>query len=124
MPVLLYIDKLKKDGSEMQAEAERQNCEAPFRDLKEKHISELRAKLQSLEQQEKYYSMRELQFHLDTDSVLMYIQGLGRLRLKRTMDQFQVIQTHVTVLINGTIHVILSQLGIKNEFIQTSLCQI
>ena len=86
----MYLDKLKRDCNRMQAEAERKNCEPLLRDLTEKHISDIRNRFSSIEKQEKYYKKKEIRLHLDTDSVLMLIQGLGRIRLKGTLDQFQV----------------------------------
>ena len=108
IPVILYLDRLKKDGNEMHAEAERQNCETLFRDLKDKHVSEIKSRLVGIEKEEKYYNKTEIRFHLDTDIVLMFIQGLGRIRLKSTLDRFQVSLSLKVIYKWNYVHIIVS----------------
>ncbi|KAI6650312.1 Cell surface protein [Oopsacas minuta] len=84
-----YHDKVMADGSKMYTEAEHRNFEKPFHDLKEKQIQEVKAKIDSIKQEEAYYHSRELHFHIDKPSINIYIRSIGRLRLKQALDYYQ-----------------------------------
>ena len=74
----------------MFTDVEHENYDEEFRSINENHKKNLKRKLDSIEQQEAYYKARELQFHLDMNSTRSFIQGLGRIRMKQTMDYFKV----------------------------------
>ena len=69
---------------------EHENYDEEFHSINEEHKSKLKLKLASIEQEEVYYRDREMHFHLDSNSTRSFIQGLGRIRIKQTMDYFKV----------------------------------
>ena len=74
----------------MFAAAEHQNCNDAFLSINEEHKQKLKSKINSIEQEEAYYRDRELLFHWDKDSTRSFIQAVGRIRMKQTMDYFKV----------------------------------